>query len=260
MWIENFEYKKSLGQNFIYDADFLSSIVRELKITKGEHIVEIGTGAGTLTRSLADTGASIKTVEVDTRLKSYLENEFRNDKNIELVFADATKIDFSTEPKFRLVANVPYYITTPLIFQFLALPNCTEIDILVAEDVAKRIVAKPATAEYSALSVACQNACDCKIIRSVGRHLFIPVPKIDSAFICMTKKSTIHRISGDILKGLFATRRKTIQNGLMTTLKIDKATATAILSACNIAPTTRAETLPPSKFVELQQIVTKFDK
>jgi 16S rRNA (adenine1518-N6/adenine1519-N6)-dimethyltransferase len=292
MAMENFIYKKGLGQNFIYDHGFLRAIVRELNIIPADYIVEIGTGAGSLTKVLAETGATIKTVEIDERLQSHLTTEFANIKNVDLVFGDVMEIDWTKEPKFRIVANVPYYITTPILMQFLNLNNCTDINILVAKDVADRIVAVPNTGEYGALSVTAQVYGECKIIKTVPKTIFVPQPKIDSAFVKITKYDNVNcdkKLLEKLLKGLFALRRKTILNGLTATLNLPKThahigqnvngqdknrqrqndtklqsqsgrTAAAILNECGIDPGVRPENLPPSKFVELCQNIAKYSK
>jgi 16S rRNA (adenine1518-N6/adenine1519-N6)-dimethyltransferase len=263
MAIENFSYKKSLGQNFIYDCDFLRSVVRELHIKPTDYIIEIGAGAGTLTRALAETGAAVKTVEIDERLKPRLTAEFVETKNVEIVFGDVMEIDFSAEPAFRIVANVPYYITTPIIMRFFNLDNCVDINVLVAAEVADRIVACPNTREYGALSVTAQTYGKCEIIRTVPRTLFVPQPKIDSAFVKITKYRGVDcdkKLLERLLKGLFALRRKTILNGLSAALNLQKAQTTEILKRCVIDPNARPETLPPSKFVELCQNIPKYSK
>ena len=182
-----FAYKKSLGQNFIYDVGFLRTIIKKLNVQPTDVVVEIGAGAGTLTQVLAETGCQVFSLEIDQRLQPILNERLQPYSNSHLIMADALKYDFSHLPTFRLIANVPYYITTPLIMQFLNLPNCCELNVLVAAEVAERIVASYGNELYGALSVTCQLQADCKILTIVPRTMFTPQPKIDSAFIINIK-------------------------------------------------------------------------
>jgi 16S rRNA (adenine1518-N6/adenine1519-N6)-dimethyltransferase len=251
-----FEYKKSLGQNFIYDLGFLRSIVRDLNIRQTDIVWEIGTGAGTLTKVLAECGCKVHTVEIDERLRPVLEKELPS--AVDIIFGDAMKLDFAGRSKFRLVANVPYYITTPILMKFLNCDACNDINILVARDVADRIVANPATPEYGALSVKCQICGKCEIVKIVPAQMFTPKPKIDSAFVRIVKQKPIS-IDDRILKLIFAARRKTILNALSSALSVPKTKAETILISCGISPLLRAENIAPTKFAELLQKSAKAD-
>jgi 16S rRNA (adenine1518-N6/adenine1519-N6)-dimethyltransferase len=256
----DFKYKKSLGQNFIYDIGFLRSVVAELDIKPTDTVLEIGAGAGTLTKVLAQCKPRIRTVEIDERLRPVLEREL---SGVEIVFGDVMKLDFDDLPPFRLVANVPYYITTPILMKFLTHQNCTDINILVAADVAARIIAEPSTPEYGALSVVCQVCGECRIIKAVGKEMFTPRPKIDSAFVRIIKHDAAnidHVKFARLLKGVFSARRKTVQNSLSAALCVSKETANRILSCCGISPNVRAEELEPAKFTELLQKSSNYNK
>ena len=253
-----FEYKKSLGQNFIYDTGFLRTLVKKLNVQPTETIVEVGAGAGTLTQVLAETGCQVLTWEIDQRLQPILTQRLQTYPNVQLNFADATTVDFSQLPPFRLIANVPYYITTPLIMQFLALPNCQELNILVAAEVAERIVSPSHQALYGALSVTCQLQADCKILAPVPRTMFTPQPKIDSAFVCLKKHGhPTDSFFAKLLKGIFAARRKTILNALSSALHIDKATATQILTTAGIDITLRPEQITPTEYAKISELSRK---
>lgn len=254
-----FEYKKSLGQNFIYDVGFLRTLVKKLNVQSNDVIVEVGAGAGTLTQVLAETNCELHSIEIDKRLQPILEKRLQAYKNVELTFADAMEYDFSHLPPFRLIANVPYYITTPLIMQFLALPNCLELNVLVAAEVAERIVAPHHNALYGALSVSCQLQADCKILTTVPRTMFTPQPKIDSAFICLKKNNPVvdEKIER-ILKGVFAARRKTMLNALSSALHIDKTTTCDILAEAEIDPTLRPEQITPTEYAKISAISRKY--
>ena len=254
-----FEYKKSLGQNFIYDVGFLRALVKKLNVKDTDVVVEVGAGAGTLTQALAETGCQLHSLEIDQRLQPILTERLQTYHNVELVFADATKYDFTHLPPFRLIANVPYYITTPLIMQFLALPNCRELNVLVAAEVAERIVSPHNTALYGALSVTCQLQADCKILTTVPKTMFTPQPKIDSAFVCLKKHGQpTDKNMEQMLKGIFAARRKTMLNALSSALKIDKSLAVKILNQAGIAETSRPEQITPTQFAKISEISRKF--
>ncbi len=252
-------YKKSLGQNFIYDVGYLASIVKKLNVQSDDVVVEIGAGAGTLTQALAETGCQVFSYEIDRRLQPVLEKRLQSCKNVKLIFADALKYDFGQLPPFRLIANVPYYITTPLIMQFLNLPNCLELNVLVADEVAERIVAPYGNELYGALSVSCQLQADCKILTSVPRTMFTPQPKIDSAFVCLKKQNQTLPVGMErLLKGVFAARRKTMLNALSNALNIDKAITTQILSAVDINMNLRPEQITPTQYAKICAISRKF--
>lgn len=253
-----FEYKKSLGQNFIYDLDFLRALVKKLNVQPDEIVVEVGAGMGTLTQVLAETECQVYSMEVDRRLQPYLTERLNSYPNVQLVFEDALKYDFSKLPKFRVIANVPYYITTPLIMQFLFLPNCTEVNVLIADEVAMRIVEAPGSALYGALSVTCQLQAECKILQNVPRALFTPRPKVDSAFVCLKKNGKPYDPTlSKMLKGVFAARRKTMLNALSSALIIDKQTCEKILNEVGIELTSRPEQVTPTQFAKIHEISRK---
>lgn len=256
-----FNYKKSLGQNFIFDCAYLRSIVAALQIQPTELVVEIGAGAGTLTRVLAERGCQVYSLEIDQRLTAILQKNLIGYTNVELIFADALQHDFTRYGQFRLVANVPYYITTPLLLKFLTLPNCTDVNILVADEVAKRIIAPVGTPAYGALSVTCQWLADCSILQNVPRNMFTPQPKVDSAFVCLVKKTVPFTASfNQVVKGIFAGRRKTILNALSTVLHGDKIGAAKVLAMAKIEPTLRPEQLTPTNYWQISQLLDNFDK
>lgn len=256
-----FAYKKSLGQNFIYDTDFLRAMVAGLHITKDDTIVEIGPGAGTLTKVLAAQGGTVQAVEIDARLKPILQKELAACANVHLIWGDALQQDFAGLAQFRLIANVPYYITTPLIMKFLAMPNCTDINILVAREVADRIVAPVGTAAYGALSVACQLLARCDIVKIVPRTMFTPVPKVDSAFVRLVKNGqAVDAGLTKLLKGVFAARRKTMLNALAMALGCEKTVVAAILQQAGVAADLRPEQVTPTQYAQIRVISLNYGK
>lgn len=254
-----FEYKKSLGQNFIYDVNYLTALVKKINVQPTDVVLEVGAGAGTLTEVLAKTDCKVCSIEIDQRLANTLHERLHKYPNVEIIFADALKYDYRQLPPFRLIANVPYYITTPLIMQFLSLPNCLELNVLVANEVAERIVASSRTSLYGALSISCQLQAACHLLQFVPRTLFTPQPKIDSAFICLKKYQTAYDHSLDqLLKSIFAARRKTILNALSGALNVDKTVAAKILSEVNLAPTLRPEQITPTEYAKISEISHKY--
>lgn len=246
--LSGFRFNKGLGQNFILDEGFLESIVAELNLAPEDVVVEIGTGAGTLTRVLARQVRKVVSYEVDKRLLAVLESRFSGFGNIDLRFEDGLKAEINVG-KFVLVANIPYYITTPLIMKFMGDNDCTRICVLVQDDVARRIVAQPGGKDYGALSIGIQACADCRIIKKVPRGVFTPVPGVDSAFVVIEKKSLSKGAAGfdKFIKGVFSARRKTILNAL----KGDREVIRAVLVEVGIDEGLRPEQITVDKFVQL---------
>lgn len=258
-----FKFNKGLGQNFIFDESLLAAIVADLNLTSSDVIVEIGTGAGTLTRVLANKVKNVITFEVDRRLEKILAEQFNERKNIELHFADGLKIADSeilklTDGAFHVAANIPYYITTPLLLKYMAIPECESISVLIQDDVARRITAAPGSSEYGALSVTMQTYADCKIVRKIPRSVFVPVPNVDSIFIqCKTRDASVNNreIFDKLVKGLFSARRKTILNGLCIVFGFSKEEASEILGKAKIKEGDRPENVSPTQYVQLSNLI-----
>ena len=290
-----FSFNKSLGQNFIVDEGFLSSVVSDMGISKDDTVIEVGTGAGTFTRVLSSFAKQVYTFEVDKRLEQVLKSQFEGLDNIELVFADALKYDMDSvviegdsgavdgcgidgrtgvgSSYYKLIANIPYYITTPLLIKFIQDPRCSEICVLVQEELANRVIASCGTKDYGALSVTMQAWGRCKILKRVPRHIFTPVPAVDSAFVQIIRHSAVG--SGDIsdintiysgtlhmghadfmnfsnlVKGSFSGRRKTVANSLANYLGSSRQVAEKYLRAVNIDAGLRPENIPVNKYLEL---------
>lgn len=263
--IRGFKFNKGLGQNFILDEGFLESIVKEINLSPVDIVVEIGTGAGTLTRVLAAHARKVVTYEVDKRLTAILENQLRGFSNIELRFEDGLKSELPAYVKdgsYTVVANIPYYITTPLIMKFIADRHCKQICVLVQDDVARRIVAKPGGKDYGALTVALQAQADCRIIRKVPRGAFVPVPNVDSAFVIINKFSgRDYEISIDgaferFLKKIFAARRKTILNAIGG----DRDVVRKMLFDIGIDECLRPEQISVDKLIELSTKIAEISE
>jgi len=259
MIFDEFRAKKSLGQNFILDMGFLKSLVDKLDLSKNDTVIEIGTGPGALTRVIASRVKTVTTYEIDNTLEPILQTAFVDIDNVMLVMNDILKVtDFPNT--FKLVANIPYYITTPIILKFLYDPRCTEINILVQDDVARRIGANVGTSDYGALSVTVQAHATAKIIKTAPRGLFRPAPKVDSAFVTIKKNNRGKELDttfDKVVKGLFMARRKTVANGLK---QLGYINAVDILKDCGIDNTIRPENMTVVQFVNLSDYISKLDK
>lgn len=223
------EFKKKFGQNFISDKNLLSAIVDDAKVGGGD-VLEIGAGAGTLTSAISERAERVVSYEIDRDLMEHLEN--LGLKNVKFVFEDVMKISLEEIEKdfkggYKLIANLPYYITTPIIFKFL---NCSRkiesLTIMVQKEVAERIIAKSG-GDYGVLSVMINFFGNATITRIVKKNMFYPVPKVDSAIVHIEiDREKFKDIDGEkfyaLVGGCFAMRRKTLKNNLTKFLNGEK--------------------------------------
>ncbi|MBR7162763.1 MAG: ribosomal RNA small subunit methyltransferase A [Clostridia bacterium] len=259
----SFRFNKALGQNFISDTNLLKGIVADSGVTEDDVVVEIGTGAGTLTKQIASVAKKVYSFEVDKNLEPVHALSLQGVDNVEVIFRDVLKMkdnelqDIIGTGDFKVVANLPYYITTPLIMRFLEseLP-VTSLTIMVQEEVGLRLVAKPNTADYSAVTLAVLLRGGATITRKVGRNMFYPAPNVDSAVVRIdidrTKlegenKNLIHKI----VRSAFAMRRKTLVNNLNATFGISKQEATERLNKAGLDEKVRGEALSLEDYVRL---------
>ncbi|HKL73366.1 MAG TPA: 16S rRNA (adenine(1518)-N(6)/adenine(1519)-N(6))-dimethyltransferase RsmA, partial [Clostridia bacterium] len=236
----NFRYNKTLGQNFITDKNLLSAIVADAKVDTEDTVVEIGTGAGSLTRALAKVCKRVITFEVDRNLQPILDKTLADLDNVEVVFADILKltdeeIQSIVKEPFKVVANLPYYITTPLIMRFFeSALSIKSLTLMMQKEVADRLVAKENTSAYGAITAVIDLEADTIITRAISRKLFFPQPNVDSALIHIEMKGDKYNC-GDIkfvkkvIKSAFMWRRKTLANNLVSTFSISKQTSENIL-------------------------------
>lgn len=257
-----FRFNKGLGQNFITDKNLLAAIAADSGLTKDDVAVEVGTGAGTLTRALASVAKKVISFEVDASLTPVLELSLRGIDNAEVVFKDVLKMNDAqfeeiVDSPFRLVANLPYYITTPLIMRFLESGlNAKSLTVMVQKEVADRLVAEVGSADYSAVTLAVQMAGSAKITRTVSRNMFYPAPNVDSAVVHIEVDR--HKLDGEdaplvhkLVRSAFAMRRKTLANNLAVAFDISKAEATSRIESAGFAPLIRGEALSLDDFVKL---------
>lgn len=263
----NFKFNKQFGQNFLTDDNLLANIAIDAGVDGGT-VLEIGAGAGTLTKTLSQYADKVISFEVDRNLQKVLETTLADCNNVQIVMGDVMKykmddIENLCEGQYRLVANIPYYITTPLLMRFVEEgKNVTSITLTIQKEVAERLASKPATKDYGAITVAVQAVADVTITRILPRDLFYPVPNVDSAVVRIDlnkNKFDIanHEFFRKVVKISFAMRRKTLVNNLMVGFKMDRTTAENVLTQCNLQPTCRGEELSVQKFVELCNVLSK---
>ena len=257
--------QKKYGQNFIGDPALLERIATVCDWQPGDRALEIGPGAGTLTRAIAREAEEVLAVEIDRRLAPLLEETLADCANVHLVFTDALKADLDAlmrdtlgwDGRYKLIANLPYYITTPLIMHVLEdSEKVSELVIMVQKEVGERLCAAPGSKAYGAVTVMVQYAATVARAFDVGRHAFVPAPEVDSTILHLIpyEKRPIQAQSDAVLrrvvKAAFSQRRKTLRNSL-SSLGCDKALIKQALEAASIEDSRRAETLSVAKFVAL---------
>ena len=264
-----FSFKKSLGQNFLIDPNVLGNIVTHAGLSERTGVIEIGPGIGALTEHLARRAGKVVAYEIDGRLLPVLEDTLAPYDNITVIHQDiletnlvqAMEEHFANYDEVVVVANLPYYVTTPIIMKFLLekVP-ITGMIIMMQKEVADRITAIPGTKAYGSLSIAIQYYMDATVAMTVPRTVFVPQPNVDSAVLRLTRKETppAEVINEDFLffvsRGSFVQRRKTILNNLQTSLPDGKEKKELILKALELTgidPRRRGETLSVEEFAKL---------
>lgn len=257
--------QKKYGQNFIGDPALLERIATVCDWQPGDRALEIGPGAGTLTRAIAREAEEVLAIEIDRRLAPLLEETLADCANVHLVFTDALKADLDAlmrdtlgwDGRYKLIANLPYYITTPLIMHVLEdSEKVSELVIMVQKEVGERLCAAPGSKAYGAVTVMVQYAATVARAFDVGRHAFVPAPEVDSTILHLIpyEKRPIQAQSDAVLrrvvKAAFSQRRKTLRNSL-SSLGCDKSLIRQALEAAGIEDSRRAETLSVAEFVAL---------
>ena len=259
-----FRFTKSLGQNFLVDQNIVRDIVKGAEVSKEDYVIEIGPGVGTLTKELLKEAASVTAIELDDKLLPILKEELKEYENFHLIHGDATKVQLDAVypgKEIKLVANLPYYVTTPIITKILNDKVAfSSLTIMIQKEVAERMDAVPGTKDYGSLSVLVQYYCDTKIVRSVPPESFIPRPKVDSTVIRLTKleKPRAHvedeALFFKIVRMVFTMRRKTLSNNLKS-LGYTREFIEEVLEAAGIDLKARGETLSVEKFAELSNVI-----
>ncbi|WP_044641806.1 16S rRNA (adenine(1518)-N(6)/adenine(1519)-N(6))-dimethyltransferase RsmA [Risungbinella massiliensis] len=263
--------KKSLGQNFLTDLNVLENIVDAAQLTDQSGVIEIGPGIGALTERLAQQAKKVVAVEIDQRLLPVLKRHFEEDANVTILHGDAMQVDFhqlitdqfADCDKVHVVANLPYYITTPILARLLEekypLHN---IVIMIQKEVAERIVANPGKKDFGALSVLAQYYADVSWVTKVPSHVFVPQPKVDSAVIRLDiRQEPAVMVESEkrffqIVRASFAQRRKTLSNALGSQVLQDrsKAEVNELLLEAGVEPSRRGETLTLEEFAKIADL------
>ena len=267
----NFKFSKSLGQNFLIDTNVIDRILEGARVKEGDYVIEVGPGIGTLTKEMGRTAEKVVAIEIDKTLIPILEETLSDFPNIEVINQDILKVDVQELVKeklnggpVKLVANLPYYITTPIVMKFLEedIP-VTDIVVMVQKEVADRMNAKPNTKDYGALSVAVQYYCDTEIVAKAPRHMFMPQPNVDSTVIGLhireEKKYPVDNedIFFKTVKASFGQRRKTLLNSLGGLGFLSKEQIKEALQEANIDEKRRGETLSIEEFASLANAVNR---
>jgi len=267
----NFTFQKKYGQNFLIDGNILDNIVQTAGITKEDFVVEIGPGIGSMTQYLAEAAKEVYAIEIDRFLIPILENTLAEYDNVTIINNDILKVDLKTLAieknngrPIKIVANLPYYITTPIIMGiFESKVPVESITIMVQKEVAERMQVGPGTKDYGALSLAVQYYAKPEIVMIVPPTCFMPQPKVGSAVIKLVKHESIpvtvtdEKFMFSIIRASFNQRRKTLVNGLINAqnLNLDKKVVLDALEKMNLLPTTRGETLTLEQFAYLSNLL-----
>lgn len=270
-----FRFSKSMGQNFLTAAWVPQQIAAESGITAADGALEIGPGVGCLTAELAKTAGRVTAVELDERLRGVLGETLAVFDNVSVVFADALKADLPAicaetlgERPWKVCANLPYNVTTPLITAFLEAGCFESVTVMIQKEVAQRLCAAPGTGEYGAFSVLVQWYAEPKLLFDVPPHCFVPQPKVTSAVVRMDRRTAPPASVDDeklffrTVRAAFAQRRKTLSNALRSAFsELDRAAIESALEETGLPPAVRGETLSIAQFAALSNaLLRKFDK
>ncbi len=270
-----FHFSKSLGQNFLTAAWVPQQIAAESGIEKTDGALEIGPGVGCLTAELAKTAGRVTAIELDERLRDVLAETLADFDNVSVVFADALKADLPAvcaetlgDRPWKVCANLPYNVTTPLITAFLEAGCFESVTVMIQKEVAERLCAAPGTGEYGAFSVLVQWYAEPKLLFDVPPHCFVPQPKVTSAVVRMDRRTAPPAQVDDekfffrTVRAAFAQRRKTLSNALRSGFsELDRADIASAMEEALLPPTVRGETLSIMQFAALSNaLLRKFDK
>ncbi|MFQ3546551.1 16S rRNA (adenine(1518)-N(6)/adenine(1519)-N(6))-dimethyltransferase RsmA [Halobacillus rhizosphaerae] len=267
-----FSFKKSLGQNFIIDVNILKNIIEQAGINEAAAAIEIGPGIGALTEQLAQHAEKVVAFEIDQRLLPILDDTLTSYSNVHVINQDILKSDvkqvieeqFRPGQPVRVVANLPYYITTPILMKLLMdrLP-VDSITVMIQKEVADRMAAEPNTKSYGSLSIAVQYYTRAKVVMNVPKTVFMPQPNVDSSVLHLEMRSAPpvnvkdETFFFNVVKATFGQRRKTLMNNLARHFKgnLDKAEIGERLAEIDIDPNRRGESLSMEEFARLADIL-----
>ena len=260
-----FHFSKAKGQNFLIARWVPEEIAEQSGVDKGVGVLEIGPGIGPLTQQLALRAGKVCAVELDSRLKPILDETVGEFSNLNILWGDVLKQDIPALVKEQFgdlcpmaCANLPYYITSPILSALLEAKCFDAVTVMVQKEVAVRIAAKPGTADYSAFTVFCQFYAEPEILFDVPAHCFMPQPKVTSAVITLRTRKELpwdildEKLFFRVVRASFAMRRKTLQNGLASGFpELGKAGAREVLIACGLPENVRGETLGIPEFAKI---------
>ncbi|WP_461225577.1 16S rRNA (adenine(1518)-N(6)/adenine(1519)-N(6))-dimethyltransferase RsmA [Lacticaseibacillus suihuaensis] len=264
-----FRFKKSLGQNFLTNPKILANIVAAGEVGQDDDVIEIGPGIGALTEFLAEAAHRVLALEIDPRLLPVLAETLAPYANVDVVEADVLKADLATliadhfdgQHRVKVVANLPYYITTPILMHLIDTPiDFASITVMMQKEVAARLTAQPNSKDYGSLSIGVQQNMDVAVAFTVSRTAFVPAPNVDSAIVTLRRREQPLVAVADqaafdkLVRGSFVARRKTLWNNLTNLFgkdEVTKAKLTAALAAVDVAPNNRAEQLSIATFAAL---------
>lgn len=267
----HFAFQKKFGQNFLIDENIVQKIVREAGVTEEDFVLEIGPGIGTMTQFLCESAREVAAVEIDTKLIPILKETLSPYDNVTVINEDVLKLDINklVQEKnhgkpIKVVANLPYYITTPIIMGlFESKVPLESITIMVQKEVADRMQVGPGTKDYGALSLAVQYYAKPQVILNVPSSCFMPRPNVDSSVIRLTRhentpvKVDNEKLMFKIIRASFNQRRKTLANGLNNSgeIQLSKEVIQESIEAMHLSPSIRGEALTLEQFAELSNII-----
>ncbi len=266
-----FHFQKKLGQNFLIDTHVLDKIMDAASVTNEDFVLEIGPGIGTLTQYLCENAGEVLAVEIDSSLIPILNETLKDYENITLLNQDILKVDIgkiaaekNLGRPIKVVANLPYYITTPVIMSlFESHVPIDSITVMVQKEVAERMQASPGTKDYGALSLAVQYYAKPQIVANVPPNCFMPRPKVGSTVIHLTRHETPPVLTDDekllfrVIRASFRQRRKTLANGLSNAAEImlSREEIAGCINELGLPATVRGETLTLSQFSQLSDLI-----
>ncbi len=266
--MSGFRFNKRYGQNFITDSNLLKAIVSDAEVTDNDTVLEIGAGAGALTACIADKAKHVVSYEIDRGLKPLLDQALTGYINVELIYADFMKVDASEllaklGKSFKVVANLPYYITSPIIMRLIEQDLGESLTIMVQEEVAARLTALPGGKDYGAITAQINLVGDVELLRKVSRQMFTPRPNVDSAVIKIIRRSKYSEadinIARPLIAAAFACRRKTLANNLIQSQSfgLSREDALQAIALGGFEENIRGERLSTGDFIKLAQIILK---
>ena len=264
--MENFKFKKSFGQNFLNDVHILENIVKESNIQDNSLIIEIGPGSGALTRHIAKIAKNVLAYEIDTRLEDYLDEVLSQFHNVDIIYDDFLNRNISDDIKkyqfdnIYVVANIPYYITTPIILKLIESKiNFKAITLMIQKEVGERFTAKVGSRDYSSITVFLNYYFNVKKLFLVSRNSFTPKPNVDSVVISLTKNNKEFDVLDEelffrIVRDAFQFKRKNLRNNLK---KYDLEKINDVLKKYHFDLTVRAEKLSVDIFVDIANTLAR---